>query len=82
MTDPRRAKLVGIDHIAQEVGDIDAALKFYGSVFGFELRGIHENGEGRRTMAFLDMGDQFLALNEGRQQALTIFSATLEEIAS
>ncbi|HEY7075544.1 MAG TPA: VOC family protein [Solirubrobacteraceae bacterium] len=51
-----RARLVGINHVALEVGDIDAAVDFYGSVFAFELRGRIPGG------AFLDMGDQFLAL--------------------
>jgi lactoylglutathione lyase len=53
------ARLVGINHVALEVGDIDEALDFYGSLFDFELRGR------LRGMAFLDMGDQFLALSEG-----------------
>jgi len=47
---------VGINHVALEVGDLDAALEFYGSVFDFELRGRVPG------MAFLDMGDQFLAI--------------------
>jgi catechol 2,3-dioxygenase-like lactoylglutathione lyase family enzyme len=50
------ARLVGINHIALEVGDIDAALEWYGQFFEFELRG---RGGG---MAFIDMGDQFIAL--------------------
>jgi lactoylglutathione lyase len=54
-------RLVGINHVALEVGDLDEALDFYGRIFEFELR-----GRGPR-MAFLDMGDQFLALSEGRQ---------------
>lgn len=58
-----RARLVGINHIALEVGDIDEALEFYGSLFGFELRGRH--GE---RMAFLDAGDQFVALSAPRGQ--------------
>jgi predicted enzyme related to lactoylglutathione lyase len=57
-----RAKLVGVNHIALEVGDIEEALEFYGRVFDFELRG----RAGR--MAFIDMGDQFIALAEGRTQ--------------
>lgn len=52
-----RPRLVGINHVALEVGDIDQALEFYGRVFAFELR-----GRGPR-MAFIDMGDQFLALS-------------------
>jgi catechol 2,3-dioxygenase-like lactoylglutathione lyase family enzyme len=56
------ARLVGINHVALEVGDLDEALEFYGRLFAFELRG---RGRG---MAFIDMGDQFLALSEGRRQ--------------
>ncbi len=57
-----RARLVGINHVALEVGDLDAALDLYGRVFAFELRGRV------RGMAFIDMGDQFLAVAEGRSQ--------------
>ena len=53
-----KAKLVGINHVALEVGDIDEALAFYGSLFAFKLRG---RAPGH---AFLDLGDQFLALTE------------------
>jgi lactoylglutathione lyase len=56
-----RARLVGINHIALEVGDIDEALAFYGGLLAFELRG---RVGGR--MAFLDAGDQFIALSAGR----------------
>ncbi len=56
------ARLVGINHVALEVGDIDEALAFYGRVFQFTLR-----GRGRAS-AFVDMGDQFLALSAGRTQ--------------
>jgi predicted enzyme related to lactoylglutathione lyase len=55
-------RLVGINHIALEVGDVDEALEFYGRVFEFTLR-----GHGSR-MAFIDMGDQFIALAAGRTQ--------------
>jgi lactoylglutathione lyase len=55
-------KLVGINHIALEVGDVDEALEWYGRIFDFELRG-REPG-----MAFVDMGDQFIALSQGRTQ--------------
>ena len=58
-----RAKLVGINHIALEVGNLEEALAFYARLFEFELRGRAPK------MAFIDMGDQFLALSEGRQQA-------------
>jgi lactoylglutathione lyase len=55
-----RARLVGINHVALEVGDVEEALAFYGRFFELELRGRV------RGMAFVDMGDQFLALSEGR----------------
>jgi catechol 2,3-dioxygenase-like lactoylglutathione lyase family enzyme len=51
-------RLIGINHVALEVGDIDEALAFYGKIFRFTLRG---RGKGQ---AFIDMGDQFLALSE------------------
>ena len=57
-----RARLVGFNHVALEVGDIDEALEFYGRLFDFELR------SRSATMAFLDLGDQFLALQTGRTQ--------------
>jgi lactoylglutathione lyase len=57
------ARLVGINHVALEVGDIDEAIAWYGRFFQFELRG----RIGRR-MAFIDMGDQFIALSAGREQ--------------
>ena len=59
---PDRARLIGVNHVALEVGDVDAALELYGRLFTFELRG-RAGG-----MAFIDMGDQFLALSEGRSQ--------------
>ena len=57
-----RARLVGMNHVALEVGDVEEALEFYGRIFEYELR-----GRGGR-MAFIDMGDQFIALAEGRTQ--------------
>lgn len=57
-----RARLVGINHVALEVSDLDAALELYGRLFAFELRGRVPG------MAFLDLGDQFLAVAEGRHQ--------------
>src|SRR5690242_3150365 len=57
------ARLVGINHIALEVGDIDDALAWYGRFFEFELR-----GRAGARMAFVDMGDQFIALSAGRTQ--------------
>jgi catechol 2,3-dioxygenase-like lactoylglutathione lyase family enzyme len=63
MSDDRKPRLVGINHVALEVGDIDAALAFYGRIFAFELRG---RGKGQ---AFIDLGDQFIALMENRSRA-------------
>jgi lactoylglutathione lyase len=59
-----KARFLGINHIALEVGDIDQALDFYGRIFDFELR-----GRIGKKMAFLDAGDQFIALSAGRRQA-------------
>jgi catechol 2,3-dioxygenase-like lactoylglutathione lyase family enzyme len=56
------ARLVGINHVVLEVDDLGKALDFYGRVFELEFRGR------LRGMAFLDMGDQFLVLSEGRSQ--------------
>jgi len=56
------ARLVGINHIALEVGDIDEALAWYGRFFELELRGRHAR------MAFIDIGDQFIALSAPRTQ--------------
>jgi catechol 2,3-dioxygenase-like lactoylglutathione lyase family enzyme len=60
MSEPGRPKLMGINHVALEVGDVDEALAFYARLFAFELRGRAPG------MAFVDMGDQFLALAEPR----------------
>ena len=57
-----RARLVGFNHIALEVDDLEEALEFYGRIFEFELRGRSPG------MAFIDAGDQFIALAEGRTQ--------------
>jgi len=57
------ARLVGINHVALEVGDVDEALGWYRRIFDFELR-----GRAGRTMAFIDLGDQFLALSAPRRQ--------------
>jgi lactoylglutathione lyase len=53
------ARLVGINHVALEVGDVDEALAWWGRLFEVELRG---RGHG---MAFIDIGDQFVALARG-----------------
>jgi lactoylglutathione lyase len=60
---PAKPRLVGVNHVALEVGDIDDALAFYGRLFAFSLRGRSA------SMAFIDMGDQFIALSAGRTQA-------------
>jgi catechol 2,3-dioxygenase-like lactoylglutathione lyase family enzyme len=59
-----KARAIGLNHIALEVGDIDEALDFYGRIFQIDLRG--RIGD---RMAFVDMGDQFIALSAGRRQA-------------
>jgi catechol 2,3-dioxygenase-like lactoylglutathione lyase family enzyme len=58
-----KPRLLGINHVALEVGNIDEALAFYARFFDFELRGRHGD-----QMAFIDLGDQFLALIAGRKQ--------------
>jgi predicted enzyme related to lactoylglutathione lyase len=58
-----RARLIGMNHVALEVDDLDEALAWYGRIFAFELRGRV------RGMAFIEMGDQFLGFSAGRSQA-------------
>ena len=60
MAEFARPRVVGFNHVALEVGDIDEALAFYGRLFKFELRGKSD------SMAFIDLGDQFIALQKGR----------------
>jgi lactoylglutathione lyase len=62
MPESGKSRIVGVNHIALEVGDIEEALAFYGRLFTFELRGKSE------SMAFIDLGDQFIALQKGRKQ--------------
>ena len=62
MAQAKKARAIGFNHVALEVGDIDEALAFYGRLFEFELRGRS------KTSAFIDLGDQFLALQKGRTQ--------------
>jgi lactoylglutathione lyase len=62
MPEAKKARAVGFNHVALEVGDIEEALAFYGRLFAFELRGKSDD------MAFIDLGDQFLALQKGRRQ--------------
>src|SRR5258707_14017821 len=63
MPPAKKARAIGFNHVALEGGDIDEALTFYGRLFDFELRGKS------KTSAFIDLGDQFLALQKGRTQA-------------
>ena len=56
MTEAKKARAVGINHVALEVGNIDEALDFYGQFLEFKLRGKSEK------MAFIDLGDQFIAM--------------------
>jgi lactoylglutathione lyase len=57
------ARAIGINHVALEVADVDEALAWYARIVDFELRGK------RRSMAWIDLGDQFIALSSGRRQA-------------
>ena len=58
-----KPRVIGFNHVALEVGDIEEALEFYSRIFDFQLRGKSE------TMAFIDLGDQFIALTAGRKQS-------------
>ena len=62
MSEAEKPRLVGFNHVALEVGDIDEALAFWGRLFSFELR------SKSASMAFIDLGDQFIALQKGRRQ--------------
>ncbi len=63
MKERKQSRVVGFNHVALEVGDVEKALAFYGEFLDFELRSKSDN------MAFIDLGDQFLALSKGRRQA-------------
>jgi predicted enzyme related to lactoylglutathione lyase len=63
MAEFAKPHVIGLNHIALEVGNIDEALAFYGRLFRFELRGKSD------SMAFIDLGDQFIALQKGRRQS-------------
>ena len=62
MAESARPRVVGFNHVALEVGDIEEALAFYGRLITFNLRGKSD------SMAFIDLGDQFIALQKGRMQ--------------
>ena len=70
------ARAVGINHIALEVASIDEALAFYGRLFDLELRGRSAG------MAFVDMGDQFIAFAEGRTQVADATSGSSSTTAT
>lgn len=57
-----KARAMGINHVVLEVGDLDEALKFYGAIFDFSLRGRSDHN------AFIDLGDQFIQLSLGKTQ--------------
>jgi len=54
--DGRKPRLVGINHVALEVTDVDAALDFWKTCFGIEP------SEREPRAGFLELGDQFIAL--------------------
>ena len=62
MVNSTKPRAIGFNHVALEVGDIEEALAFYGRIFDFQLRGKS------KTTAFIDLGDQFIALQAGRKQ--------------
>jgi catechol 2,3-dioxygenase-like lactoylglutathione lyase family enzyme len=61
-----KARALGLNHIALEVGDIEEALTFYGRLFEFKLRGKSEHA------AFIDLGDQFLAFRRVASSPVTM----------
>lgn len=60
--DGRKARAIGINHVALEVGDIDEALAFYGSFLDFEVESRSDRA------AFIYFGDQFINFSKGRSQ--------------
>ncbi len=56
----KKARALGINHVVLEVGDLDAAIEFYSSIFDFTLRDKSERN------AFIDLGDQFIQLALGK----------------
>src|SRR5258708_40256177 len=62
MPEAKKARAIGFNHVALEVGDIEAALAFYARFLDFELRSKSD------AAAFIDLGDQFIALQKGRTQ--------------
>jgi lactoylglutathione lyase len=64
MTEFAKPRVIGFNHVALEVGAIDEALAYYSRLFRFELRGKSD------SMALIDLGDQFIALQKGRRQSV------------
>jgi catechol-2,3-dioxygenase len=62
MSESRKARMIGVNHVVLEVGDLDAALAFYGRIFDLRLRARSD------TNAFVDMGDQFIQFSLGKAQ--------------
>ncbi len=63
MKESKKARAIGVNHVALEVGNIDEALEFYGTFLEFELRSRSDNA------VFIDLGDQFINFSKGRRQA-------------
>ena len=62
MSETSKARALGFNHVALEVGDIDQAIAFYERLFDFELQSKNDN------IAFIYMGDQFINFTKGRRQ--------------
>jgi hypothetical protein len=63
MAKATKARADSSDHVATDVGGIEDALAFYAHLYDFKLRGKRDDS------AFIDPGDRFLALRNGRRQA-------------
>ena len=60
VTNEKKARALGINHVVLEVDDLDKAVEFYGAIFEFKLRGKSDHN------AFIDLGDQFIQLSLGK----------------
>ena len=72
-----RSRFLGLNHVALEVDDVDAALTFYGRLMTFEDGGRHG-----ADMAFLDAGDQFLAVAAATAEAERHFGLVVDDRAA
>jgi catechol 2,3-dioxygenase-like lactoylglutathione lyase family enzyme len=63
MSNERKARPVGVNHVSIEVESIPLALEFYGRLLDLVIE------EADDTMANIAMGDQFIALTAGRHQS-------------